>query len=504
MSSPRRSLRWWPLFVILALFGATVTAAFLKKDWGHEQERSLLLLGAGVVTVALCLIWWLLLSRAPWRLRLAGLALAALPVILFRYRGVTGDFVPIIEFRFAPKPRIIAGDADLARKARPDFPQFLGPDRNGKLAGPVLATDWKSKPPEILWRQPIGAAWGGFSVADGRAYTQEQHGEEEWVTCYDVTTGKQQWRAANPGRYATKIAGAGPRATPTVSGGRVLTFGATGVLRCLDASTGRDLWTKNVAAEFGASLPDWGFASSPLIVDETVLVSVGAPNGKSLIAFKLADGALAWAAGNHGADYSSPFLVRCAGREQVALFTHRHISAHDPSTGALLWEQAWGKGMPTISRPIAVGENRLFFSSGYGVGSALFEITPTGEGGYKVDELWKTPRFQAKFSNPVQKDHCVYGVSDGIFACLDLTDGVVKWKDGRYGHGQGLMIGDLYLQMSESGELVLLQPSPAGAHELGRFEVFSTKTWNPIALTGDLLLVRNDEEAACVRLPLAR
>jgi outer membrane protein assembly factor BamB len=185
------------------------------------------------------------------------------------------------------------------------------------------------------------------------------------------------------------------------------------------------------------------------------------------------------------------------------MFNTGAITAHDPATGAVLWEYPWGKGMPHVARPIPFGANRVLFSSGYGIGSALFEIAPGPDGKLAATEVWKTIRFQAKFSNPVERGGFVYGVSDGIFACLDLKDGAVRWKDGRYGHGQGLLVGEHYLQMTEiPGELVLLRPTPEGANELARFRVFDEKTWNPLALSGDLLVVRNDREAACIRLPL--
>jgi outer membrane protein assembly factor BamB len=153
-----------------------------------------------------------------------------------------------------------------------------------------------------------------------------------------------------------------------------------------------------------------------------------------------------------------------------------------------------------VARPIPVAPGRIVFSSGYGVGSALLEIK-AGEK-WSVEQAWKTSRFQAKFSNPVYRDGFIYGVSDGIFACLDVADGAVKWKGGRFGHGQGLLVGEHYLQMTEGGELVLLKPTPEGEGELARMKVFDAKTWNTIALTGDLLLVRNDQEAACLRLPV--
>jgi outer membrane protein assembly factor BamB len=356
-----------------------------------------------------------------------------------------------------------------------------------------------------VWRQPVGAAWSGFAIAAGRAVTMEQHGEEEWVTCYDPGSGRLLWKTESPGRYNTAIAGEGPRATPTISNGLVFTLGATGILRCLDLESGVERWSRDIKTDSGAKVPDFGFASSPLVLEGKVIVSAGGTAGKSLLAYAAADGELAWSAGSRPVNYSSPFLYTLAGRQQIVMFDSEAITAHDPSTGDVLWEHPWGKGMPHVSRPIPIGDNRVLFSSGYGVGSALLEIAPGADGRFAATEVWKTIRFQAKFSNPVERDGHVFGVSDGIFACLDLKDGTVRWKNGRYGHGQGLLVGKFYLQMTEDpGELVLLQPTPEAANELARFPVFDAKTWNPLALSGGLLLVRNDREAACIRLPLAK
>ena len=500
-----KHVRWWPLPLILAIGGAGIGLTLAKSEWVFEQQRSLRLLGFFLGTYLALLIWWLAFSRASRRARFVGLGIALLPIALFRHRGMSGDFIPIFEFRFWESSTQLAIGKPITddRVARSDFPQLLGPNRDGRLAGPALDPDWNAHPPQLIWKRPVGAAWCGFSIVGNRAVTMEQDGENECVTCYELTTGKPLWRNASPGHYNRPIAGEGPRATPTIAGDRVFALGANGTFRCLDLATGKQHWQTEIVADSGAKIPDWGFSSSPLIVVENVLVSTGGPNGKSLLAYNTTTGRLAWSAGNRPASYSSPFLRTLAGREQVLMFNSEAITAHDPATGAVLWERVWGKGMPHVAAPIVFGKDSVFFSSGYGVGSALLGIKPGDDGKFTADELWKTPRFQAKFSNPVERDGYVYGVSDGILACLDLRDGTVKWKDGRYGHGQCLLVGEHLLQITEiPGDLILLRPTPEAANELARVHVFDSKTWNPPALSGDLLLLRNDTEAACLRLPL--
>jgi outer membrane protein assembly factor BamB len=200
--------------------------------------------------------------------------------------------------------------------------------------------------------------------------------------------------------------------------------------------------------------------------------------------------------------YSSPSLATLCGVRQVLAFNSRHITAHDALSGQVLWEYPWGNGQPQVAAPVSIASNQVLFSSGYGVGSELLDLIRNSEGNLTAKQVWRSVKMKAKFANLVQRDGYLYGLDDGVLACLELKDGSQRWKEGRYGHGQGLLVGDLFLMMAENGELVLLQPAPDRPHELNRFRVFSAKTWNPIALAGELLLVRNDQEAACVKLAI--
>jgi len=505
MSEPQ-PIRWWPGIAIGIISMAAIRIIRTIDVWAYEQTRSIAMLGTVIATILLLFVWWVLFSRTSMPLRATVLILCGLFPVLFKYRGMTGDFRPIFEFRFSKKAApALAGGGSSPGSSRPDYPQFLGPNRNTRIDGTTLDPDWKQHPPQVLWRTPVGAAWSGFAIVGDRALTLEQLGEEECATCYDINTGKLLWKTANPGHYNTAIAGEGPRTVPTVTGDRVYVLGAVGTLRCLELDSGKALWTRELTKDAGVKVPAWGFASSPLVHEGKVVVSAGGTDGRSLLAYDAATGEPAWKAGNRAINYSSPSLVPLAGRQQIVMFNVKAITAHDPVTGEVLWEHPWGAEWPAVARPIVAGDNRLFFSSGYGVGSALLEFAPGADGRLAANQVWKTVRFQAKFSNPAERGGYVYGVSDGIFACLDLKDGTVKWKDGRYGHGQGLLVGEHYLQMTEiPGDIVLLRPTPEGPHELARFHIFDAKTWNPIALSGDLLLVRNDREAACIRLPLAK
>lgn len=518
--SPRQAeprLRWWPAGLILGL----AAAFFVGVRWFPDlpfQQRNLASLAGAAATFLLLLLWWLLLSRARWRLRLGVFVVVLLGLAglraSFRITGVSGDLLPIVESRWGRRSLALGtpgsggtgtnAAAVVSSPALPgaaDFPQFLGPQRNAILPDARLATHWTAQPPVEVWRTAVGAAWSGFAVVGRRALTQEQQGEEERVTCRDLLTGQVLWERANPGRYATTIAGTGPRCTPTVSGDRVFTLGATGWLQCLDLATGAPVWSRSITNDARARVPEWGYSGSPWVHSGLVVVMAGGRDGRSVIAYDAATGTERWAAGDSGANYGSPFGITLGGVEQILVFGGREIVSHDANRGTVLWRQSWGVGMPLVAVPVPVDAHRVLFSAGYNVGAELFRVGRGPEGAWKVESEWASRRLKCKFSNPVKVGDFIYGLDDGILACLDLKDGSQRWKEGRYGHGQGLLVGDLYLLMAESGELVLLRPTPAGPNELGRHRVFQAKTWNPPALSGDLLLVRNDQEAACLRLP---
>jgi len=489
----------------------------LQGEWPF-QKRNLVTYEILIVTAIALLVWWTFLSRAPKRLRL-GVTFGLVAVMiagasLLRLRGMSGDLVPVLEFRWA-KREVVATVPNgqqtnassplelFSSSTNADFPQFYGPNRDGVLPGPRLATNWPVNPPQVVWRKPIGPGWSGFVVVGEVCLTQEQRGEEECVAAYSLKTGGQVWVHSDAAHYHTTIAGEGPRATPTVVSNRVFTFGATGILNCLDLATGKRIWTRDVVKESGGKIPQWGATSSPLMVNELVVVHGGEGGSHSLFAFRADDGTPAWKGGT-APSYSTPLLATLAEAPQVLAFNDGSVSGHDPSTGVTWWQRPWGNGNVVCATPLVVDRNRVLFSSGYGVGAELLQFSRKANGSLAADLVWKSIRMKAKFAHMFVHDGCVFGLDDGMFACVDLKDGSQKWKEGRYGHGQGLLVGDLYLLMAESGELVLLRPTPEAPNELARWRALNSKTWNPIALAGDVLLVRNDQEAVCLRLPLAR
>ena len=178
------------------------------------------------------------------------------------------------------------------------------------------------------------------------------------------------------------------------------------------------------------------------------------------------------------------------------------VSGHNPEDGRLLWEYPWLANFAKVAQPLPLDTNLLLVATGYGVGGSLLKLQPSTTGEWSVTEIWKNRNLKPKFTNLVRHDRYVYGLDDGVLVCLDPATGQRVWKDGHYGHGQILLVDDVLLIQTEPGDVVLVEATSAGLRELARLPALHAKTWNNPVLAGDLLLVRNDQEAACYRLAL--
>lgn len=508
-----------PLFPIIILTLAIGGVAYVR--WLPEFERNLkgwLTAGIPLLALILILIWFVFTKRFSGRTRLIGIVAVVLIVVglksALRVDGtLDGTGMPRFVWKWSPSnrpvvaPVVIAAavpasdDPRLAQAA--DVPQFFGANRDGVVTGSKLARDWKTIAPKELWRQPIGASWSAFAVVKGRAYTQEQRGEDELVTCYDLFTGKLIWAHADKAHFYQWQGGDGPRATPTVLDGRVYTYGATGLLNCLDAVTGTSVWQRAVLAENKLANIEWGISASPLIVDDKVIVTGGNPKGPVLFAYQRDTGASLWKAGDDQACYSSPLLATLAGRRIILSSNARALTGYDPATGAVVLEHVWGGDKwPKASQPVVVGADRVFISAGYGMGCQLLQIKAEADGKLSATEVWSSLKMKTQFNSAALREGHLYGLDDGRLACLDLVTGERLWKEGRFASGQSLIVDDLVIIQNESGPVHLAAAKPDGFQELGRIEALSSKTWSHPVLAGRYLLVRNDREAVCYELPV--
>jgi outer membrane protein assembly factor BamB len=384
-------------------------------------------------------------------------------------------------------------------RARVEWPGFRGPNRDSVIGGVRINADWSSAPPRQLWRRAVGPGWSSFAVDGDVFYTQEQRGEEELITAYRVSTGEPVWRHRDAVRFYESNGGAGPRATPTLHDGRVYALGATGLLNALDARTGKVVWSRNVAADTKREIPDWGLSSSPLVVGDVV---VAAASGH-LAAYDSATGAPRWFGPTGGGGYSSPHVGVIDGVTQILLMRGSRTISLAPDNGALLWDHTW-QPSTAIVQPAFTEEGDVLIASGDvmgGLGIRRLHVSHGGEA-WSVEERWTSRGLKPYFNDFVVHKGHAYGFDGGILSCIDLTDGSRKWKGGRYGHGQLVLLADqdALLVLSEDGDLALVGATPGQYRELAKVSALNGKTWNHPVLVGDVLLARNGEEMVGFKL----
>lgn len=511
-------------------------------------------------------VWWLMSWTVPWRQRLAGLGLAAaacaLPVLVsrpfaifllvyvlptltaflvivtaatFRYTweerrrallmsmascallfcftrvaGVDGNMAPLISWRWSGPPELSASTAASGKTAAvaqipepEDWPAFRGARRDNRNMVSQFGVDWAANPPRELWRRPVGLGWSSFSVIGDYLFTQEQRGPGEAVVCYEAATGAEVWSNLIPERFED-VMGSGPRATPSFDKGKLYTQGATGILQCIDASTGATLWKRDLKEDAGMGVPQWGFSSSPLVAGDLVFVYAGAGGGKSVQAYNKESGAPVWAAGQGTNGYSSPHWAEVALTPQILQISNHGIEAFEPATGKVLWEDAWDiKNNPRVAQPYMVDFYTLIAGTGQGKGARLLKVDKVGEA-FTPKILWTSKDFRPYFNDYVFHDGYLYGFDGNRLACLDAATGFLRWTGDRLG-GQILLLNeiDMLLLLTEEGEVLLVSAYPSEVQVKGRVKALDSKTWNHPVVSHGKLFVRNDREAVCYKLPPA-
>lgn len=522
-------LAWWVFFSRapwaerVGVIALVVVAVFALRLVVHQSiagaGMGFLFPIYGVLSASVAIVLGALVGRRLATLKrraaLAPCVLIACGAWAFvRTGGITGDGDSDLSWRWSqtPEERLLARAGDGrggGRERRPsdgeplvigDWPGFRGHGRDGVVRGAHVArisTDWQTSPPVELWRRPVGPGWSSFAVAGALIFTQEQRGEHEVVACYDAISGEPVWAHRDAARFYESNGGAGPRGTPTYSGGRVYALGATGILNVLEAHDGAVVWTRNAAADTGTKVPGWGFAASPLVVGDVVVVATAG----TLAAYDIQTGEPRWFGPKGGGGYSSPHLLTIEGVTQVVLLCAAGAVSVAPEDGRVLWQYPLPRNARIVQPAVAEGGDLLLSE---GEGSYLRRVAVArGEGGWKVEGRWESEGLKPYFNDFVVHEGHAYGLDAGALACIDLASGERRWEGGDYGSGQLVLLPeqDVLLVVSERGELAAVAAVPGGFDEHARLPAIKGKTWNHPVLAGDLLLVRNAEEMAAFRLP---
>ena len=551
MKQLNRKICWRPAVVIVIGVGAVEAAAYyvLGTVMGEKTWQALSLMVSVVLALVLLLVWWTLFSRVWWGIRLITLGAAAAVGfvfgLVFRMDGVSGEMFPKIAFRWSktaeeraatlleeaeessggavsvefPESPVAGGQMEeLWKSEEGDWPQFRGMNRDGVVRSATIPKDWAPKKP--LWKRPVGLGWSSFAIVGDCAFTQEQRGDFETVMCYAAQTGEPLWIHKNQAKFSEPLGGIGPRATPTFKDGLLYALGSTGILDCLEARTGRLRWTRNILEDAKAKNLQWGMAGSPLVYGDWVIVSPGGSDQSSLVAYDKHSGKRIWGGGSSQASYSSPLVHRVQGEDQILVFNGEGLFAHRPADGAVLWKYEYTNmpkinvaqplplsdanlplSWPSLGKSAGAETARILLSTGYAKGSVLLDLALSSKEEWSVKPAWHSRRLKPKFNNLVAKDGYAYGADEGILTCIDLQNGRKKWKDGRYGYGQLLLVDNLLLILAESGDLVLVEANPEEFREVSRIRALKGKSWSHPAIGNGLLLVRNGREACAFLLP---
>ena len=395
---------------------------------------------------------------------------------------------------------VIAGVSLIAQ----DWPQFLGPGRDGIYEGPALAREWMGESPREIWRRAVGEGFAGPVVAKGRVLLFHRVGEEEVLEAFMADTGEPVWRYAYPTTYRDDFGfDEGPRSSPVVDAGRVFTFGAQGQLHAVDLETGSGLWNIDTRAQFQFSKAFFGAAGTPLVEDGRVLANIGGQNGAGIVAFSASTGDVLWTSTNEEASYSSPIVATFGGVRHAVFFTRDNVVALDPATGRVRFERSWRariRASVNAATPLVVDEH-LFISAQYGTGAGVFRIA-----GLEMEEVWAADDVLSNhYATRVYHDGYLYGYHGRqeygpSFRAVAFDSGEVVWDTGPFGSGSVTVAGELLVLMKESGELVLAEASSDGFVPVASVQLLPATVRAYPAIADGHLFVRNDDTLLAVDL----
>jgi outer membrane protein assembly factor BamB len=381
-----------------------------------------------------------------------------------------------------------------------DWPRWRGPRQDGISQETGLLKKWPKDGPRQLWKTDLSGGFSAVVVAGGRLFTQTKEKNQEVVVCLEAATGKELWRYRYDCDYAAHPAftgggmpksRTGPRATPAVDGGHVYTLGSTGILLCLEATTGKQVWQQDLLKIADRTCPSHGYCFSPLVAGEHVYVQPGGSNGKSVAALDKKSGSVIWTVLDDPPGEGTPVWAELNGVPEVIFFTGKGAVGIAPQDGKLLWRYPWSTRYDlNIATPI-FADGRVFISSNYGTGGAVFQLN----GGGEPATIWKSLAMQNHISTSVLYQGNLYGFSERRFRCVDFQTGGVKWDQSGLGRGS-LMIADNHLiVLGDDGQLVLAKADPTAYAEVCRCQVFEkgTLTWTMPVLSDGRLFIRSQD-----------
>ncbi|HMF11949.1 MAG TPA: PQQ-binding-like beta-propeller repeat protein [Gemmataceae bacterium] len=384
-----------------------------------------------------------------------------------------------------------------------DWPQFLGPTRNGVSTETPLAASWSKTGPRVVWQRAVGEGWSGPVVAGGRLVLFHRKGDDEVVECLDAANGKEHWKFEYPTNYVDDFNfDPGPRATPLIAGKHVYTLGAEGKMHCLELATGKKVWDRALADDYQAAKGFFGVATSPVLDNGFLLVNIGGKNA-GIVALNAETGKEVWKATTDAASYSSPVVATIDGVRHALFFTREGIVSLDPATGDVRFRKRWrsrNNASVNAATPVVAG-NEVFFSASYETGAILLRAKKDG-----FDEIWTNDEsLSCHYGTPIAQHGYLYGFHGrqerkASLNCVEWKTGKVQWTQERFGCGSMLLADGRLIILGEDGDLVLVEATPKGYVEQARAPVLGRGCRAQIALADGRLYARDTKKLVCLEL----
>ncbi len=379
-----------------------------------------------------------------------------------------------------------------------DWPQFKGPSADGFAPDKGINKDWTKTPPKVLWTTPMtDDGFAGVSVAGGKVFVINHEGSKDILRAIDITTGKDVWTYSY--EDTDKANWGFARSTPVIDGGNVYSLSRLGILNCLEAKTGKLIWSRDICKDFNGKRPNWDYAYSPFIDKDKLIIMPGGPEAGVVALDKKTGKTVIWTGGSNVPSYATPVLAKILGKQQYVIFDTVGLAGVDVTNGKQLWSFPWKTGSEcNAAGPIVMGDS-VYITSGYGHGCAMVDITAEG-----AKSRWENKEMQAHFGSPILYKGYIYGTGDkGLLMCLDPKDGSIKWKKEGFGSGKGSIVGvdgTIIAHTGSDGDIVMVSLTPDAYTELGRIKPLEGDCWTAPVISNGKLIVRDKKQIACIAI----